>query len=580
MMINKRLIGMVSNSKKHIAKNVLFQWISLIANIILIYTLSYIIFDVYRNKINFSHFLLRVGVIVCCICVKFVCNIIATKESYKAGESVKLVLREKIYKKLLTLGDAYKKSTKTAEVIQMATEGVEQLETYFGRYLPQFFYSLLAPITLFIVLSFINFKAAIILLICVPLIPVSIIVVQKIAKKLLSKYWSRYTELGDSFLENLQGLTTLKIYQADEFKHKQMNEQSEVFRKITMKVLTMQLNSVTLMDLITYGGAGLGAIIATLELLNGNINLAGCLIIIMLSADFFIPLRLLGSFFHIAMNGMAACDKIFNLLDFKNVEKTEHINFDDTSIKFKNVDFSYDGDRKILHDISLDINKGEFVSIVGESGSGKSTIASLIIGRSNINHGEAKIGNINIKDISNDSINSLITYVPHNSYLFNATVRENLLMGNKNATDDMLWDALDKVKLSDFINSIGGLSSIVSEKASNLSGGQIQRLAIARALLNDTPIYLFDEATSNIDSESENAIMNVIKSLSKSKTVILISHRLANVVSSDKIYVVDKGKIVESGNHDELHNNGKKYKMLWSSQHELEKYLKGEIVNA
>ena len=579
MMINKRLINMVSPSKKHIFRNIIFQWIGLIANIMLIFSLAYFFQGLIEQRVNTKSLILTVSVIVIALIIRFVCYLFATRETFYAGEQVKSILREKIYRKLLMLGSSYNEKAGTAEVVQVTTEGVEQLEIYFGRYLPQFFYSLLAPITLFIVLSFVNFKSAIVLLICVPLIPVSIIAIQKFAKKLLAKYWGAYVALGDSFLENLQGLTTLKIYKVDDYKHKKMNEEAEHFRKITMKVLSMQLNSVTIMDLIAYGGAGIGIIVAVSELTKGNVTFAGCFAIILLAADFFIPLRLLGSFFHIAMNGMAACEKIFKLIDISVDEKTEEIKDVDTvNIAFNNVNFSYDSDRQILTDVSFDIKSGEFVCFVGESGSGKSTIASLLTAKRYINDGIAKINNHDISNVKESSIHEIITLVTHNSYLFKGTVRENLLMGNANATDEMMWHALEKVNLKEFLIFQNGLATQVAEKGSNFSGGQCQRLAIARALLHDTHIYLFDEATSNIDVESENDIIDIIKTIAKTKTVIMISHRLANVVDADKIFVLNKGRIVGRGNHLALLKNNHTYQNLWNTQNELESCVRGDDI--
>lgn len=581
MMINKRLIGMVDSSKKHIFKNIVFQWIGLVANIMMVFSLGLLFQSLIKNNTTTESLFITVSILIAAMFIRFISYILAAKESFNAGEKVKNILREKIYKKLLALGNSYIEKSGTAEIVQVSTEGVEQLEIYFGKYLPQFIYSLLAPITLFIVLSFVNFKSALILLLCVPLIPASIIAVQKFAKKVLAKYWGAYTELGDSFLENLQGLTTLKIYKADEHKHNQMNKQAEHFRRITMKVLTMQLNSVTLMDLIAYGGAAIGIIVAVSELLKGNVSFAGCFAIILLAADFFIPLRLLGSFFHIAMNGMAACDKIFKLLDMDVRVKEKYINnTDKINICFKNVNFSYEENREILKDISFDINRGEFVCFVGESGSGKSTIASLITGSHYIDSGEAKINNYDISEISENSIHKVVTLVSHNSYLFKGTVKENLLIGNKDADENMMWNVLEQVKLKEFILSQGGLSSQISEKGSNLSGGQCQRLAIARALLHDTPVYLFDEATSNIDSESEKDIMDVIRTIAISKTVIMISHRLANAVNADKIFVIDKGRIVENGSHNTLLDNNYIYKKLWNTQKELEFCIGGKHIYA
>ena len=492
-----------------------------------------------------------------------------------SSKAVKKTLRERIYEKLLRLGVSYKEQVKTSEVVQVAVEGVDQLETYFGAYLPQFFYAMLAPLTLFVVLCFVNVPAAIVLLVCVPLIPIAIAAVQTWAKKLLSKYWGQYTALGETFLENLQGLTTLKIYQADEFKNKEMNVEAEKFRKITMKVLTMQLNSITIMDLIAYGGAALGVIMAVTQYAGNHVSLAGCLLIILLAADFFLPMRQLGSFFHIAMNGMAASDKIFRLLDLPEhkLEVSESFPLQH-DIVCSNLRFSYEPDREILHGVDLQFPQGSFTALVGESGCGKSTVASILMGRNKGYEGLDTIGGIDLKEISEHSLLQNITYISHQSYLFKGTVRDNLRMGSPSASNEELWAVLDRVNLAAFLKSEQGLNTPLLEKASNLSGGQCQRLALARALLHDSPVYIFDEATSNIDVESENDIMAEIHKLAKRKTVILISHRLANVVQADNIYVLENGRVAESGSHDDLLKKHGLYERLWTAQQSLENYGK------
>ena len=574
MMINKRLIGTVRESKKYVIRNVVFQWISLVANICMMASITTLLAKLFEKNASSQDILLTVGIAVIAVIVRFVCSVMASRMSYLSSKAVKKTLREMIYKKLLRLGTAYNEKVQTSEIVQVAVEGVDQLETYFGAYLPQFFYAMLAPLTLFAVLSFVNFPCAIVLLICVPMIPLAIAAVQTWAKKLLSKYWGQYTALGDTFLENLQGLTTLKIYQADDFKNKEMNEESERFRVITMKVLTMQLNSITIMDLIAYGGAALGVILATTQFGAGNVTLAGCLLIIMLAADFFIPMRLLGSFFHIAMNGMAASDKIFRLLDLpENEEKTECVP-EDCSIQCENVRFAYEEDREILHGVNMAFPKGSFTSIVGESGCGKSTISRILMGRNKNYTGSITIGGKELRELSEASLMENFTYISHQSYLFKGTVRDNLLMGCPNATEKQMWQVLDRVNMAAFLQSENGLDTQLSEKASNLSGGQCQRLALARALLHDSPVYIFDEATSNIDVESENDIMKEIHTLAKSKTVILISHRLANVVDSDNIYVMDKGNVIENGSHCQLLEKTGTYANLWNAQQSLENYGK------
>lgn len=572
-MIKKRLIGLLKESKKYIVQNVLWQWLGLLAQIAAIFAIGQLLDAAIFATVTSGNIFMTGMVCTVSILLRMISDKKATQASFFASADVKKILREKIYEKLVRLGASYKEQISTSEVVQLSVEGVEQLETYFGRYLPQFFYSLLAPITLFAVLSFISWKASLVLLICVPLIPISIVAVQKFAKRLLKKYWGSYTELGDSFLENLQGLTTLKIYQSDERKAQEMDEEAEKFRRITMKVLTMQLNSISVMDLVAYGGAAVGMIVVVREYINGSLGFAGAFAILLLASEFFIPLRLLGSFFHIAMNGMAASDKIFRLLDMPEREQGEEVlSGESLDITFENVSFSYETERPILKDVSFHIPKGQFISLVGESGCGKSTIASLILGRNRQYQGRILLGGMDLKKIKEKSLMEHVTLVRHNSYLFKGTVEENLLMGNPNATQEQMTEALKKVNLWEFLKGKEGLETKLAEKGSNFSGGQCQRLCIARALLHDTEMYIFDEAASNIDVESEEIIMDVIRQLAETKTVLLISHRLANVKKSHCIYVLREGKIVETGTHKELMEQQEVYKEMYTTQKNLENY--------
>ena len=607
-MINKRLIGIVPESRKYIAGNVALQWLSLVANMVMMTSIATLLSAIYIYRETSALFFNTVIVMLAALLVRFGCAIGASKMSYLSSREVKKILRRLIYEKLLRLGASYQEQTTTSEVVQVAVEGVDQLETYFGAYLPQFFYAMLAPLTLFIYLCFINVPSAVVLLICVPLIPVAIAAVQTWAKKLLSKYWGQYTALGDTFLENLQGLTTLKIYQSDAYKNEEMNAESEKFRKITMKVLTMQLNSITIMDFIAYGGAALGVILSVSQMRAGKVGLSGCLLIILLAADFFIPMRQLGSFFHIAMNGMAASEKIFRLLDLperenggetaavvdntgasvavkggtpaavKNGKVVQNAQFPTAGdICLEQVHFAYEADREILHGVELVLHRGKLTAIVGESGCGKSTISGILMGRNGGYTGRVRVGAVDMRQIPEASLMRNITYVSHQGYLFRGTVLDNLCMGRPEVSEEELWQVLEKVRLADFLRSGQGLETPVQEKGSNFSGGQCQRLALARALLHDSPIYIFDEATSNIDVESENDIMALIREMAATgeKTILLISHRLANVVEADRIYVMEAGNVTEQGTQEELLAKNGTYARLWNAQQSLENYGKG-----
>ena len=573
-MFDKRLMAMCPESKKYIAGNIIFQWLELCMNAVMIGLIALSAEKLYRRELTLSGALPSFLLIALTILVRFFTTRYAVRMSYLASRTVKRKMRERIYRKLLRLGPSYREKVTTAELVQESVEGVDQLESYFGQYVPQFFYAFIAPVTLFALFTAAgSLWTGLVLLVCVPLIPATIVIVQKIAKRILAKYWDQYARLGSTFLENLQGMTTLKIYQADEFKNEQMNEESEHFRVVTMKVLTMQLNSIIIMDLLAYGGAAVGIILATKEFVNGSLEMAPCLFMILLSADFFLPMRRLGSYFHVAMNGMAASDRIFRFLALEEPDEgTELFPKNGGNFLLKSVSFSYDGEREVLHRINMQIPKNSFMGIVGESGSGKSTIASLLTGRLTAEQGEISISGVPIADCTQESLMRGITYIGPSSYFFKGTVRDNLLMGDPSASDERLLEVLRTCRMDTFPGEESALDLRLTENAQNLSGGQKQRLALARALLHDSPVYIFDEATSNIDVESEQIIMDRIRALAGGKTVILISHRLVNTREADRIFVMENGKLVESGNHRELMKWGGTYAVLWRMQQKLERF--------
>lgn len=590
MMINKRLINMCKDSKKYIGFTILANWLASICNILIIIIIGKFVSKVYVSELSGSEVFKNIstlkiwgnmtilgGILTAAVllCARYVCNLCYVYFSSKASSEARAVLREKIYRKLLKLGPGYTKVESTSGVVQVSVEGIEQLEVYFGKYLPQFFYSLLVPITLFVFMCFISVKAALVFILCVPLIPISIIAIMKIAKRILKDYWKSYADLGGTFLENLQGLTTLKVFNVDEERHKKMNEESERFRKITMKVLSMQLNSITIMDLVAFGGAAAGTIVALNQFTKGAIDVGSLLIIILLSSEFFIPLRLLGSYFHIAMNGMAASDRMFKILDAEEKQKNtqdENMNFENICVKLEDVSFSYDGKREVLKNVNMDIKAKSLTAIVGESGSGKSTIASLILNSYDATNGKILLNDVDIKKVSLDKIYDNMAIVSTNSYIFNGSILDNLLMAKKDASKEDIEKALKAARLYDFVNNLkDGVNTLTGEGGNNLSGGQKQRLALARCILADREMIIFDEATSNIDVESEEAIWEAIYELSKDKTILVISHRLANVKDADNIYVLNKGNLVENGTHEELMKEHGHYFDMVEKQNELEK---------
>ena len=573
MMIDKRLINTVADSKKWIARTVLWNWLALVGGIVSAVAFAYVLQAAFLRELTASSAVGFGGILIAALALRAFAGKKSVQASYFASTRVKHELRSLIYRKLAGMPLNQVNQQSTSSIIQVASEGVEQLEIYFGRYLPQLFYSLLAPLTLFFFLVFFNAPTALILLVCVPLIPMSIIAVNKIAKKLLAKYWAIYVGLGSSFLDNLQGLVTLKIYQDDGYKAKQMDAEAEQFRTITMKVLTMQLNSVSLMDLLAYGGAAVGILTALLQYQEAQISIFGVILFILLASEFFIPLRLLGSFFHVAMNGKAASDKIFTLLDTPVEAQQSAVAFaakNNVQVEIKNLHFAYSPEKPAIQGLDLTIQPNQLTVFVGKSGCGKSTLVSLLMGFYKPQQGEILFNGQNAFEIDRTSFYQNVSLVSHSSYVFKGSLRDNMLMAKTGATDEQIYQCLEQVNLANFVRENGGLDMPLLSRGTNLSGGQIQRLALARALLHDAQVYIFDEATSNIDVESEEVILQFIQQFKQHKTIVMISHRLANAVNADCIYVLDKGKLIEQGTHSALMAENGAYAAMFQQQKSLE----------
>ena len=571
-MIDKKLLALLGDNKKYIFYAVGLMIVGLFANLAITASICYAIqyaAEYASSGSDAQGFILPAIVVVIAMVIRYVTSRRIGDLKDTLGRNVKKDLRQKIYDKIIKLGVRTTDNMSMAGLTQLSMEGVEQLDLYYSAYIPQFFYAMIAPIILFIVTVRINWAVALVLLACVPLIPMSIIAVSRYAKKIFAKYWGKYTSMGDSFLDSVQGLKELKIFQADAAQNIKMNETSEEFRKITMKVLVMQLASTTIMDMVAYGGAGLGIALTIHAVVNGSLSAYAALFLILVAVDFFLPLRAFGSAFHIAMNGASAGNKILSLLAQPDpVWGNETV--DGTDITVKDVTFSYDGTRDILKHASMNFGSTGMYAIVGESGSGKSTVVNLLLGAYHPQQGSILVGNKPLETLSRESYYSHISVVSYNTYIFNETIRQNFMLAKVDVTEDEIFAALKKVNLYDFIIDNGGLDKIITEDAANISGGQKQRLALAINLVANKDIYIFDEATSNIDIESEAIIMNNIKELSKEKSVIVISHRLANVIAADTIYYIEDGEVKEHGTHEELMNMHEGYAKLYTTQKNLE----------
>ena len=572
-MFDKRLFSLVPGVMRHIAGNVALQWLALLANVVLFVSVGRLLQSVLAGGATGIDLARTLLVAVVAVAVRLVCQAQATKQGLAASALAKQRVRTLVYDKLVRMGPSYRETVATSEATQLCVEGIEQLEAYFGSYLPQLFYSLIASVTLFFCLAPLCTPAAVVLLCCVPLIPISLMAVMKIAKRIMGDYWHSYTDLGALFLESIQGLTTLKVFGADEERHRRMNEEAEKFRKATMRLLTMQLNSVIVMDIFAFAGAAAGIVVMLNSYAVGTVTFAGAFAFVFLAADFFIPLRTLGSFFHTATGGMAAAERMYRIIDAPEPAcGTQAVTCTSVGIECRNVSYSYDGTRTVLQNADFTARPGGFVGITGASGSGKSTLAGILTGANLSYTGSVTIGGIDLRDISAESLRDTVTYVGFRGFLFAGTVRSNLLMARAGASDDELWEALSRCRIDDFVRRSGGLDAPVSAEGTNLSGGQRQRLAMARSLLHDTPVYIFDEATSNIDADSEASIIDAVAELARTKTVVMVSHRLAALRGCDKVYVFEAGRVVQTGTHEELAKQDGPYASLWARQAELEDF--------
>lgn len=571
-MFDKELMQLIGGNKKYVVCTVLLMILGMLANIGITASVCRAVYFLIEGYAPLAFVYPAVSAAVA-IAVRYVASRCTGSLKDVLGRKVKKDLRERTYNKILRLGVRSTDGMSMAGLTQISMEGIEQLDLYYSAYLPQFFFSMIAPLLLFCICVGIDWRTSLVLLACVPLIPVSIVAVSKYAKRIFAKYWGKYTSMGDAFLDSVQGLKELKIFKADAARHVKMNQSAEEFRKITMKVLVMQLMSTTIMDLVAFGGAGAGVALSVVGLMNGWLAPASALFLILVAVEFFLPLRSLGSAFHVAMNGASAGKKIISLLKAEEPVWGEK-QVSGTRLGLENVTFSYDGKRDVLKNVNMVFPDKGMTAIVGESGCGKSTVVNLLVGARMPASGAVTAGGENIESFSRESYYAHIASVSYNTYIFNDTVRANFELAKKEVSDGEIWAALEKVNLADFIRENGGLDKVVAEDANNVSGGQKQRLALAVNLVADKDVYVFDEATSNIDIESEAVIMENVREMSREKSVIVISHRLANVVPADNIYYMEDGEVKESGTHAELMRARGGYAKLFNTQKELEEGYK------
>ena len=572
-MFNKKLFNELKSEKIQILKLLLIKILQMTTNVAMIFLIGKSIEALISSSFSGSKFILFMILI---IGLNIFLIKIEASISYKASYRIKNNLRERLMKKVFSFKMEYGSKVSISEVINLGVEGIEQLNLFYSALLPQLLFSLIGPLILFCILSFLNFKIAIIMLLLIPLIPLAIMMVQKLAKKVVKTYWKSYTNLSEVFIDFLYGLTSLEVFNADEDYNDLLNEKAEDFRVKTMKLLMMQLNNITVLDLISYAGSALGIILSIYYYSKGQLSIFAAFSFILLSQEFFLPLRRLGALFHVAMNGITAANSLFEILEIESIEDFKNLIQDEkVDVEVKNLNFSY-GEKEILKDLNMKIKSNKITAIVGESGCGKSTLAKLVGGFEKNYDGEILYNGLS--EISNDSLNENIMLVDNNPYFFKESLRYNLKMANKNADDDKLRKVLEEVGLYSYFKNTGGLDSILESAGNNLSGGQKQRLAIGRVLLKEPKILILDESISNIDKESEDLILNLIQKLKEKMTIILITHRLNTVLQADYIYYLDNKKVAEEGSFEEI-SKGELFSGIYRYQRELEMWGLNEEIN-
>lgn len=572
-MFNKKLFNELKSEKLQILKLLLIKILQMTTNVAMIFLIGKSIEALISSSFSGSKFILFMLIL---IGLNIFLIKIEASISYKASYRIKNTLRERLMKKVFSFKMEYGSKVSISEVINLGVEGIEQLNLFYSALLPQLLFSLIGPLILFCILSFLNFKIAIIMLLLIPLIPLAIMMVQKVAKKVVKTYWKSYTNLSEVFIDFLYGLTSLEVFNADEDYNDLLNEKAEDFRVKTMKLLMMQLNNITVLDLISYAGSALGIILSIYYYSKGQLSIFAAFSFILLSQEFFLPLRRLGALFHVAMNGITAANSLFEILEIESIEDFKNLIQDEkVDVEVKNLNFSY-GEKEILKDLNMKIKSNKITAIVGESGCGKSTLAKLVGGFERNYDGEILYNGLS--EISNDSLNENIMLVDNSPYFFKESLRYNLKMANKNADDDKLIEVLEEVGLYSYFKNIGGLDSILESAGNNLSGGQKQRLAIGRALLKEPKILILDESISNIDKESEDLILNLIQKLKEKMTIILITHRLNTVLQADYIYYLDNKKLAEEGSFEEI-SKGELFSGIYKYQRELEMWGLNEEIN-